>query len=161
MRTEQAHFDTHRFVKRLTSAGMPEEVAEILAEEHSNPALPVDASTRSDIAAAEERIRAATREDIAVAEERIRAATREDIAAAEERIRAATREDIAAAEERIRAATREDIAAAELRLRAELVATVAEFKGCLADYKTSTLRWMLGTMVAFSGIVIAAMAGLR
>ena len=146
MRTEQAHFDTHRFVKRLTSAGMPEEVAEILAEEHSNPALPVDASTRSDIAAAEERIRAATREDIAVAEERIRAATREDIAAAEERIRAATREDIAAA---------------ELRLRAELVATVAEFKGCLADYKTSTLRWMLGTMVAFSGIVIAAMAGLR
>ena len=131
MRTEQAHFDTHRFVKRLTSAGMPEEVAEILAEEHSNPALPVDASTRSDIAAAEERIRAATREDIA------------------------------AAEERIRAATREDIAAAELRLRAELVATVAEFKGCLADYKTSTLRWMLGTMVAFSGIVIAAMAGLR
>ena len=146
MRTEQAHFDTHRFVKRLTSAGMPEEVAEILAEEHSNPALPVDASTRSDIAAAEERIRAATREDIA---------------AAEERIRAATREDIAAAEVRIRAATREDIAAAELRLRAELAATVAEFKGCLADYKTSTLRWMLGTMVAFSGIVIAAMAGLR
>ena len=35
METETATFDTHGFVKRLTSAGMPEPQAEILAEEQS------------------------------------------------------------------------------------------------------------------------------
>jgi hypothetical protein len=30
-----AIFDTHAFIKRLTAAGMPEQQAEILAEEHA------------------------------------------------------------------------------------------------------------------------------
>jgi hypothetical protein len=32
-----AIFDTHAFVKRLIAAGMPEQQAEILAEEHAGP----------------------------------------------------------------------------------------------------------------------------
>ena len=139
MNARLAQFDSHRFVKRLTSAGLSEEVAEILAEEHSSLVLPADVATKTDLADTEERIRASTREDIA---------------AAEERIRASTREDIAAAEERIRAFVREDIAAAEMRGQARLAAAVADFKDALAEYKTSTLKWVFGMMMAFSGIVI-------
>jgi len=44
-----AIFDTHAFVKRLIAAGMPEQQAEILAEEHAR--LPGEQlATKQDIA---------------------------------------------------------------------------------------------------------------
>jgi hypothetical protein len=42
-------FDSHGFVKRLTAAGMPEEQAEILAEEHARM-LGEQLATKHDIA---------------------------------------------------------------------------------------------------------------
>jgi hypothetical protein len=44
-----AIFDTHAFIKRLTAAGMPEQQAEILAEEHARM-LGEQLATKQDIA---------------------------------------------------------------------------------------------------------------
>ena len=154
-------FDSHRFVKRLTSAGLSEEVAEILAEEHVSPIVPADVATKADIAASEERNRAARREDIAEAEVRNRAAARKDLAEAEERIRTAARKDLVEAEERIRVARREDIAAAEKRMQAEIALAVASLKDLIIDRQTSTLKWMFGMMLAFTGLILTAMANFR
>jgi hypothetical protein len=44
-----AIFDTHAFVKRLIAAGMPEQQAEILAEEHTR-LLGEQLATKQDIA---------------------------------------------------------------------------------------------------------------
>ena len=44
-----AIFDTHAFVKRLIAAGMPEQQAEILAEEHAR-VLGEQLATKQDIA---------------------------------------------------------------------------------------------------------------
>jgi hypothetical protein len=42
-------FDSHAFIKRLTAAGMPEQQAEILAEEHARM-LGEQLATKHDIA---------------------------------------------------------------------------------------------------------------
>jgi hypothetical protein len=58
-----AVFDTHAFIKRLTAAGMPEQQAEILAEEHARMlgeqlATKHDmALLRADLVAMEQRIK--------------------------------------------------------------------------------------------------------
>ena len=161
MSAQLPQFDSHRFVKRLTSAGLSEEVAEILAEEHVSPIVPADVATKADIAASEERNRAARREDIAEAEVRNRAAARKDLAEAEERIRTAARKDLVEAEERIRVARREDIAAAEKRMQAEIALAVASLKDFIIDRQTSTLKWMFGMMLAFTGLILTAMANFR
>ena len=134
MSAQPSQFDSHRFVKRLTDAGVSEEVAEILAEEHPSRLLPADVASKVDIDAAEARLRSATRADIDAAEARIRSATRADIDAAEARLRSAT--------------------------SAELATAVAGFRDTVADYKTSTLKWMFGMMMAFSGLVITTVAAL-
>ena len=148
MSAQPSQFDSHRFIKRLTNAGVSEEVAEILAEEHASRLLPADVATKADIAD----VRAGTRADIA----EVRAGTRADIS----EVRAGTKADIDAAEERIRTSVREDILAAEARMRAEIATAVAGFKDTVADYKTSTLKWMFGMMMAFSGLVITTVAAL-
>ena len=45
----EAVFDSHRFVKRLTEAGMEEGLAEVLAEEHMGPWIR-NVATRTDVA---------------------------------------------------------------------------------------------------------------
>ena len=42
-------FDSHRFVKRLTEAGMEEGLAEVLAEEHMGPWIR-NVATKTDVA---------------------------------------------------------------------------------------------------------------
>ena len=59
METETATFDTHGFVKRLTSAGMPEPQAEVLAEEQSR-LIQERLATKQDL----ERLRLASKRDI-------------------------------------------------------------------------------------------------
>ena len=49
METQRSQFDSHRFVKRLTKAGLSEEVAEILADEHSRQVVPRDVATKADV----------------------------------------------------------------------------------------------------------------
>ena len=148
MSAQPSQFDSHRFIKRLTNAGVSEEVAEILAEEHASRILPADVATKADLMA----VQAATQSDIMA----VQAATQSDIAA----VQAATQSNIAAAQ----AATSADISAAEERIRsatsAEIAAAVAGFKDTVADYKTSTLKWMFGMMMAFTGLVITTVTAL-
>ena len=111
MSVQPSQFDSHRFVKRLTNAGLSEEVAEILADEHASRIIPADVATKSDIAA--------------------------------------TQSDIAA--------TKSEVAAT----RAEFALAVVELKELIVATQRSTLRWMFGMLVAFTGIVFAAMANFR
>ena len=111
MSAQPSQFDSHRFVKRLTNAGLSEEVAEILADEHASRIVPADVATRSDIAA--------------------------------------TNADIAA--------TKSEVA----ETRAEFALAVVELKELIVATQRSTLRWMFGMLVAFTGIVFAAMANFR
>ena len=101
-----AAFDTHRYVKRLTAAGMPETQAEIIADEQ-RALIDDQLATKQDIKALE----AATKQDIA--------ATRQDIKALE----AATRREIAATRREIKeleASTRRDLKELEHRLTIRL-----------------------------------------
>ena len=115
-------FDSHRFVKRLTNAGVSEEVAEILAEEHASRFVPADVATKADVA-------------------EVGAATRSDIAEA--------KADIA------------EIKAEVAATKAEFALAVAELKELIVATQRSTLRWMFGMLLAFTGIVFAAMANFR
>ena len=108
-------FDSHRFVKRLTNAGVSEEVAEILAEEHASRFVPADVATKADVA----------------------------------EVGSATRSDIAEA--------KADIA----ETKAEFALAVAELKELIVATQLSTLRWMFGMLLAFTGIIFAAMANFR
>ena len=93
----QAVFDSHRFVKRLTEAGMAEGLAEVLAEEHMGPWIR-NVATKADVAA--------VRRDLGGAKEEI-AALRKDLETFEVNIRRefATKADVvnavAAAERRL------------------------------------------------------------
>ena len=76
MDTHRAQFDSHRFVKRLTKAGLSEEVAEVLADEHANLIVPADVATKRDVAAvstdlASVRSEMATKADLAECEARM------------------------------------------------------------------------------------------
>ena len=51
MSAQRPQFDSYRFVKRLTTAGLPEEVAEILADEHTRLIVPDDVATKADVGA--------------------------------------------------------------------------------------------------------------
>lgn len=51
-----AIFDTHAFVKRLTTAGMPEQQAEILAEEQAR-LIGEHLATKADLNALEQRLK--------------------------------------------------------------------------------------------------------
>ncbi len=118
MSAQPSQFDSHRFVKRLTNAGLSEEVAEILAEEHASRIVPADVATKSDIAA--------TNADIATTKSEV-------------------------------AATKSEVAAT----RAEFALAVVELKELIVATQRGTLRWMFGMLVAFTGIVFAAMANFR
>ncbi len=91
-------FDTHAFVKRLTSVGMPEAQAEVLADEQ--------------VRLIDERL--ATKADIAKLEVELKT----DIA----RLESATKTDIA----RLEAGAKRDIREAELRLEAKIDASKSE-----------------------------------
>ena len=127
----QAQFDSHRFVKRCTEAGLSEEVAEILAEEHANLMYRRDVATKTDVA------NMATKEDVA------RCVTREDIAnmaTKDDFAKCATREDIA------NMATKDDVA--NLLTRDDLL-----------EFKVSMIKWAIATMAVFAGTVIGAFVG--
>lgn len=129
MRAQPAQFDSHRFVKRLTNAGLSEEVAEILAEEHGSRFVPADVATKADVAEAG-------------------SATRSDIAATNAEV-AATRSDLAT--------TNAEVA----KTRADVALAVAELKELIVATQRSTLKWMFGMMLAYTGIILAAMANFR
>ena len=61
-------------------------------------------------------------------------------------------------------ATRSDLAATNADVaknRAEIALAVAELKELIVATQRSTLKWMFGMMLAYTGIILAAMANFR
>ena len=119
MSAQRPHFDSHRFVKRLTLAGLPEEVAEILADEHTMLIVPEDVATKGDV-------------------EVVRA----DLAN--------VKADLA----NVKADLSREVAASEARMEQRL-------RNAILEAKVSLVKWMIATMMVFSGIVIGAMTALQ
>ena len=171
MDTQSTQFDSHRFVKRLTKAGLPEEVAEILADEHTRLTVPEDVATKADVGAVEAHVGAvraemATKADVGAV--RAEMATKADVGAVEADVGAvraemATKADVGAVEAHVGAvraemATKADlhreIAASEARMEQRL-------RNAILEAKVSLIKWMIATMAVFSGIVIGAMTALQ
>ena len=135
MDTQSTQFDSHRFVKRLTKAGLSEEVAEILADEHTRLVVPADVATKADVGTVEASVGAV----------RAEMATQAEVDARFDRIRAemTTKEDL-----------RREIAACEARMEQRL-------RSAILEAKVSLIKWMIATMMVFSGIVIGAVTALQ
>ena len=143
-----AAFDTHKYVKRLTAAGMPEPQAEVIADEQRS-LIDDQLATKQDIKALE----AATKPDIAATRHDIKAleaATKQDIAATRRDIKeleAATKRDI----KELEATTKRDIKELEATTKREIAAT-------RRDIKESEQRLIIrlgGMMIAGFGVIAA------
>ena len=174
MNTQRPQFDSHRFVKRLTMAGLSEEVAEILADEHTRPTVPGDVATKADLDAVKAEM--ATKKDLDAVKAVM--ATKEDLDAVIKTVMAtkkdldavkavmATKEDLDAVIKTVMATkkdldavkavmvTKEDLAASEARMEQLL-------RNAILEAKISLIKWMIATTIAtmavFSGVVIGAM----
>ena len=149
MGAQRPQFDSHRFVKRLTLAGLSEEVAEILADEHTNLIVPQDVATQGDVAAVKTDV-AAVKANVAAVETRV-AAVETHVAAVDSKVDAlATDLDTV----KSRMATKEE-------LHREIAASEQRLRNAILEVKVSLIKWMFTSMMVFSGIVIAAMTALR
>ena len=186
MNTQRPQFDSHRFVKRLTMAGLSEEVAEILADEHTRLIVPGDVATRADLEALGARLdsvsaQLATKANAdaldsiaaqlatkansdALDSVRAEMATKADVEALGARLdsvsaQLATKADADALDSiRAEMATKED-------LRREIAACEARMEqrlqNAILEAKVSLIKWMIATMTVFSGVVIGAVAVLQ
>ena len=203
MDTQSTQFDSHRFVKRLTKAGLSEEVAEILADEHTRLIVPGDVATKVDVGTVEARVGAvraemATQAEVDAKFDQVRAemATQAEVDARFDQIRAemATKAEVDARFDQIRAemATKAEVDArfdqirAEMATKAEVDARFAQIRAEMAtkedlrreiaacearmeqrlrnailEAKVSLIKWMITTMMVFSGIVIGAVTALQ
>ena len=136
MSAQRPQFDSHRFVKRLTMAGLTEEVAEILADEHTKLIVPEDVATKDDVAGVGAKVDRVSNDLDTVGNDLdgVKAVM-------------ATKEDL-----------RREIAAGEARMEQRIQSAILEAK-------VSLIKWMiatnLATMAVFSGIVIGAMSALQ
>ena len=180
MDVQRTQFDSYRFVKRLTKAGLSEEVAEILADEHTRLIVPEDVATKADVGAVKADVGAvkadvgsvkadvgSVKADVGAVEADV-GAVKADVEALDakvERVRAemATKADVAALDakvERVRAemATKADIhreiAASEARIEQRL-------QNAILEAKVSLIKWMVATMMVLSGILVGAMTALQ
>ena len=170
MNAQRPQFDSHRFVKRLTTAGLSEEVAEILADEHTRLIIPDDVATKADVETVSAnldfaRAEMATKTDL----ETVRAemATKADVEAV--RAEMATKADVEAV--RAEMATKADVEAvkAEMATKADLHREIAasearmeqRLQNAILEAKISLIKWMIATMAVFSGIVIGAMTAFQ
>ena len=160
MDVQRTQFDSHRFVKRLTKAGLSEEVAEILADEHTRLVVPEDVATKADVGAVKADV-GAVKADVEAVKADVEA-----LDAKVERVRAemaTVKADVAALDakvERVRAemATKTDIhreiAASEARIEQRL-------QNAILEAKVSLIKWMVATMMVLSGILVGAMTALQ
>ena len=156
MDTHRAQFDSHRFVKRLTKAGLSEEVAEVLADEHANLIVPADVATKREVAAVSTDVAAvsaglaAVSTDLASVSAGL-AAVSTDVATVSAGL-AAVSTDLASV--RSEMATKADLAECEARMEQRL-------QNAILEAKISLIKWMIATMMVFSGIVIGAVTALQ
>ena len=139
MNAQRPQFDSYRFVKRLTTAGLSEEVAEILADEHTRLIIPDDVATKADVETVSAnldfaRAEMATKADVEAVSAnldfaRAEMATKADVEAV--RAEMATKADVEAV--RAEMATKADVEA----VRAEM-ATKADVEAVRAEMATKT-----------------------
>ncbi len=152
---EAIAFDSHRFIKRLTSSGFTETQAETLADEHVT-LINSNLATKSDIEALHHDI------------ETLRLATKSDIEALHhdiETLRLATKRDIETMHhdiETLRLATKRDIEAMRLEIKSDIEnlrlavqADIAKVEGRIEAGKVELLKWMLAAMIAQGGLIVA------
>ena len=200
MDAQSTQFDSHRFVKRLTNAGLPEEVAEILADEHTRLIVPRDVATKGDVGAVEaglEVVRGemATKGEVRAVEaglEVVRGematemATKGEVRAVEAALEVvrgemATKAEVRAVEaalEVVRGEMATKVGAVEAGLevvRSEMVTKTdlhreiaasearmeQRLQTAILEAKVSLIKWMVATMMVFSGILVGAMAALQ
>ena len=160
----EAVFDSHRFVKRLTEAGMEEGLAEVLAEEHMSPWIR-NVATKTDVAA----IRADledTEADIRRDLENFEANIRRDLENIEANIRRDTatkteiamiRKDLENFEANIRrdAATKTEIAM--VRTDLEHLRRNAATKADVANAVAAAERRLMIAIIGVAGVLFAAL----
>ena len=145
MDVQSTQFDSHRFVKRLTNAGLPEEVAEILADEHTRLIVPKDIATKGDVGKVEAGLEVVKGE----------MATKAGVGALETRVGALEAGlGVVRGEMATKADLHREIAASEARMEQRLRAAISEAK-------VSLIKWMVATMLVFSGILVGAMTALQ
>ena len=172
MNAQRPQFDSYRFVKRLTTAGLSEEVAEILADEHTRLIIP-DVATKADVETVSANLDfVATKADVETVSAnldfaRAEMATKTDL----ETVRAemATKADVEAV--RAEMATKADVEAVrtEMATKADLHREIAasearmeqRLQNAILEAKISLIKWMIATMAVFSGIVIGAMTAFQ
>ena len=120
-------FDTHGFVKRLVGAGMPEQQAEILAEEHAR--------------LLNERL--ATKVDL----EQQTALLQRDSAEAKTELH----RDLA----ETKAELQHEIAKLNADLQRRMAEMDAALQRQMGDNKAETLKWVAGMMVAQAAVIVA------
>ena len=190
MDAQSTQFDSHRFVKRLKNAGLSEEVAEILADEHTRLIVPGDVATKTDVGAVRNEM--ATKTDVGAVRNEM--ATKTDVGAVRNEM--ATKTDVAEVDAKVdrignematkaevgavrnEMATKAEVAEVDAkidRVRVEMVTKEVlhrEIAACEArmeqrlrnailEAKVSLIKWMITTMMVFSGIVIGAVTALQ
>ena len=135
-------FDSHRFVKRLTGAGMDERVAEVLADEQV-ALLTGNLATRTALADTQARLQKdlkATETGLQTDLKAMETGLRKDLKAMETGLR----REMKAAETRLQ----KDLKATETRIRADLERRLAEVRADLT-------RWMFGALMVQAGLIVA------
>ena len=143
----EAVFDSHRFVKRLTGAGMEEGLAEVLAEEYMGRWIR-NVATKTDVA----NLQHATKAEM----EKLQHATKADL----EKLRSATRADLAMIRkdlEKLRkeAATKADLAV--IRTDLESLRRDAATKADVANAIAAAERRLMLAIIGVAGVLFAAL----
>ena len=177
MNAQRPQFDSYRFVKRLTTAGLSEEVAEILADEHTRLVIPDDLATKADVETVSAnldfaRAEMATKADVETVSAnldfaRAEMATKTDLETV--RSEMATKADLETVKAEM--ATKADVEAVrtEMATKADLHREIAasearmeqRLQNAILEAKISLIKWMIATMAVFSGIVIGAMTAFQ
>ena len=189
MSAQRPQFDSHRFIKRLTTAGLAEEVAEILADEHTKLIAPHDVATKTDVAAVSDKVDKvkddmATKAELSTDLDSVKAvmATKADVAAVNDKVDKlsadlddlkavmATKADVAAVNDKVDKVIADlDDVKAVMVTKADLQREIAacesrmeqRLQNAILEAKVSLIKWMIATMAVFSGIVIGAMTALQ
>ncbi len=136
-------FDTFTYAEGLKNSGIPDEHVRALTQELTKALKSEDLATKQDM----KDLAMATKRDITATKQAIRvlaAATKQDM----KDFAAATKQNV----ENLAIATKQDIAS----VRQEIRDLAAMTKQDVAELKTDMSRWVIGMLVAQTGIIIAA-----
>ena len=143
-------FDSHGYVKRMTDGGFNEHQAEALAAEQGD--LLSNLATRQDMEAVRDDIET-IKKNMATKDDLKNFATRDDLknfATRDDLKNFATRDDLK------NFATRDDLKNFATRDDLKNYATRDELKSEIAGLETRLVKWMVGSLFVFAGIIIAS-----